>query len=207
MRHTKRVEKKHGSLPRRKHEDLTRQERLWLWYFDLEYDIPLTPADENYRKALEIAYKAVIQYYPRYSLHRVATFLSKKLAESEEFEGSREYRQCLTYVQDSINLFSEPLDVEKEFKRQLYINRFMDLSGKAEKKKDWAAAVRAVEKAAELENFNQETDEKMREMMKNFSAKEVTFAHSMAELSKLVEERRKERMESIPEAETVDDTE
>lgn len=207
MRHTKRLEKNHGNLPRRNPSELTTQERLWLWYFDMDHDIVLTPFEENYRKALEIAYKAVIQYYPRYSFHRIANFLSKELKKSTEFEGERQYRQCLTYVQDSINLFSEPLDVDKEFKRQLFVNRLLDISAKAEKSKEYSAAVRAIEKAAELENFNQETDEKMREMMKNFSAKEVTFAHSMAELSKLVEERRKERMESIPEAETVDDTE
>lgn len=207
MRDVKKLEKKHGNLPRRRMEELSTLDRIWHWYFNPDYDIVLTPQEEKVRVILEKAYKLIQQYYPRYSFHRIANFLSKRLELDEGPEMSRGYRQCLTYLDDSIKVFSKPVDVNKEFRRQVYINRFHNLSVSAEKEKNYAAAVKAVEKAAELENFHQDADERIRDMVKNKEAKEVVFVSSMEQLQKEVELRRKERMELIPEAEEVDDTE
>lgn len=206
MRDIKKLEKDHGNLKRRRFAHLGSLDRIYHWYFDLEHDIVLTPWEEKYKYALELAYKLVEKYYPRYSFERIATFLNKKLNEDPNFGETRAHRQCVSYVKDSIRVFDEPIDVEKEFRRKLYVKRLHELSAKAEKSENYNAAVKAIEKAAELENFHQDTDERIREMMKNFEAKEIIFAASTADLQKMIEERRKALTDSIPEAE-IDDTE
>ncbi len=206
MRDIKKLEKDHGNLKRRRFADLSSIDRIYHWYFDMEHDIVLTEWEQKYRHALELAYKMLQKYYFDYSFERIATFLNKKLNEDPEFGEKRAHRQCITYLHDSIKVFGRPVDVDKEFRRQLYIRKFHNLSEKAEKSENYAAAVKAIEKAAELENFHQDADERFRELLKNFEAKEIVFAASTEDLKKMIEERRKALTESIPEAE-LDDSE
>lgn len=203
MRDLKKLEKKHGQLRKRRMEEMTSFERIWNYYFNMEYDIMLTPAEEITRQIYETAYNAVLKYFPAYSIHRVASFLARHLEEKQGIE--RTHRQCITYVNESINLFGEPVEIDKEKRKQLYISRLNLLSMKAEQSQDFNAAQKAIAKAAELENFNVEADEKFRDMMKNMEAKEVVFASSMDQLKELVEQRRKRLLESSDEAEIVED--
>lgn len=203
MRDLKKLEKKHGQLRKRRMEEMTSFERIWHYYFNMEYDIILTEAEETIRAIYELAYNAVLKYFPAYSINRIASFLVRYLEEKKGI--SRTHRQCITYVNEAINLFGEPVEIEKEKRKQLYIARLNLLSMKAEQSKDYSAALKAASKAAELENFNVEADEKFREMMKNMEAKEVVFASSMDQLKELVEQRRKKLLDSSEEAEIVED--
>src|SRR5690606_35287174 len=165
MRDLKKLEKKHGQLRKRRMEEMTSFERIWHYYFNMEYDIILTPAEETTRQIYETAYNAVLKYFPAYSIHRVASFLVRHL--EEKMTITRTHRQCITYVNESINLFGEPVEIDKEKRKQLYISRLNLLSMKAEQAQDFSSAMKAASKAAELENFNVEADEKFRDMMKN----------------------------------------
>lgn len=180
-------------------------DRIWMYYFDLEYDSVLTELEEFQRRVYELAFKLVQKYYPGYSIHRIAAFLRRQLAENEGFKVSRSDRQCITYVQEAIRLFGEPIEEDKEFKRKLYIGRLLALAAKAENAKDFNAAIKANEKAAALEDFNQDADERIREILKKQEAKEVVFASSKEQLETLIAERRKKYLEQAEEAELADD--
>jgi hypothetical protein len=193
MRDVKRLEKKHGQLQRRRMQELSTTDRIWHWYFNMDYDIVLTDAEEQTREILQKTYEILLRYYPAYSFHRIANFVSKHIQDNLGI--SRTQRQCLNYVTDAIQIFGEPVDVSKEFKKTVYINRLNYLSHKAEKEKDFSAAIKAVEKAADLEKFNEENDELVKKLISEKEAKEVVFAATKEHLEQLIQERRKKYLE------------
>lgn len=185
-RRTKTLEKKHGKLPRRRFEDVDSLQRIWLYYFDMRHEIVLTKAEEDVRQILEIADELLIRYYPGLSLAMISNRL--KIAIKERLHLEREHRQCITYVNQALNIFGEPVDVDKNKKRQLYIKRLNNMAVKAEEEGDYTAAVRALTKAAEIENFNKEGDESLKDLIKATNAKEIVFTASMDELKKRASE-------------------
>jgi PHD/YefM family antitoxin component YafN of YafNO toxin-antitoxin module len=193
MRDIKRLEKKHGHLKRRRMEGLSTTERIWHYYFDLEFDIILTDAEEQTRLILQKTYETILRYYPGYSFHKIANFISKHISETMDIH--RTQRQCLNYVQDAIQVFGDPVDVSKEMKKQIYINRLHYLSHKAEKEADYSAAIKALEKAAELEKFNVENDEMIKQLISDKEAKEVVFASTKEQLESLIQQRRAKYIE------------
>lgn len=200
MKDVKRLEKKHGELRRRRMEELSTNERIFEWYFNLEFEIILTPAEEQIRQILELADKIIIRYYPAFSFHKIASLLSRKI--KSDLKIDRSYRQCLNYVQDAMKVFAQPVEVEKEFKKNIYINRLNLLAQKAEKEQDFAAAIKALDKAAQLENFNQGEDELVKKLMAEMEAKDITFAASKEQLEAIVAIKRKKYIEN--EAEDTD---
>lgn len=194
MKDVKRLEKKHGELRRRRMEELSTNERIFEWYFNLEFEIILTPAEEQIRQILELADKIILRYYPAFSFHKIASLLSRKI--KSDLNLDRSYRQCLNYVQDAMKVFAQPVEVEKEFKKNIYINRLNLLAQKAEKEQDFAAAIKALDKAAQLENFNQGEDELVKKLMAEMEAKEITFAASKEQLEAIVAIKRKKYIEN-----------
>lgn len=185
-RRVKKLEKKHGQLPRRRFDNVDTLERIWLYYFDMRHDIVLTKAEEDVRKILEIADELLLRYYPGISLAMISSRLQKKIKDDLHLE--REHRQCITYVNQALNIFGEPVDVDKDKKRQLYIKRLNNIAVEAEKAGEYNAAVRALTKAAEIENFNKDGDETLKELIKETNAKDIVFTSSMDELKKLASE-------------------
>ena len=179
-RRVKKLEKPEGKLPRRRFEDVEPIERIWLYYFDMRHEIVLTKFEEEWRQILEIADALLLRYYPGISIAMIASKLKIKIKNDLNIE--REHRQCITYVNQALNIFGEPVDVDKEKKRQLYIKRLNNIAVQAEEKGDYNAAVRALTKAAEIENFNKEGDETLKELIKETKAKEITFTSNISEL-------------------------
>lgn len=194
----KALDKESKNLPRRRPEDLSRVELIWHYYFDMDREIVLTPTEHEYRKSLEMAWKLFQQYYPMYSQRRIAALLFKKRMDLDQEVTER---TCFTIVEDAIKIFGYPNEVDKELKRNIYITRLHKLAEKAEKELNFNAAIKAVEKAADLEQFHMDADERIREMLKNKEPKEIVFASSFAQLEELREQKRKEILEGIPEAE------
>jgi hypothetical protein len=181
-RRLKKVEKKHEQLPRRRFDDLQPLERIWLYYFDMNYEIVLTKGEEETRQILEMADELILRYYPGYGISTIAARLVKYIFTKLKKEVG--HRQCINYVNQAMNIFGEPIDVDKEKKRQLYIKRFNHMAIKAEKDKDYNAATRALTKAAELENFNKDGDESIKDLIKNMKAKEIVFSSNIEDLKK-----------------------
>jgi hypothetical protein len=181
-RRLKKVEKKHEQLPRRRFDDLQPLERIWLYYFDMNYEIVLTKGEEETRQILEMADELILRYYPGYGISTIAAKLVKDIARKLDKEVG--HRQCINYVNQAMNIFGEPIDVDKEKKRQLYIKRFNNMAIKAEEEGDFNAATRALTKAAELENFNKDGDESIKDLIKNMKAKEIVFSSNIEDLKK-----------------------
>jgi hypothetical protein len=181
-RRLKKVEKKHEQLPRRRFEDVQPLERIWLYYFDMNYEIVLTKGEEETRQILEMADELILRYYPGYGISTIAAKLVKDIARKLDKEVG--HRQCINYVNQAMNIFGEPIDVDKEKKRQLYIKRFNNMAIKAEEEGDFNAATRALTKAAELENFNKDGDESIKDLIKNMKAKEIVFSSNIEDLKK-----------------------
>ena len=194
-RRLKTVEKKHNRLPRRRFEDATRQERIWLYYFDMSHDIVLTESEEEYRQILEMADELTLRYYPGYNLSTIASRLAKEIEKKLGKEIT--HRWCMTYVNEALTLFGEPVDVDKEKKRQLYIKRFNNLAIKAEEEGDFNSASRALMNASKLENFNNGTDDSLKDLLKNTEAKEIVFVSTMDELKKRADELLKQSAEDV----------
>jgi hypothetical protein len=181
-RRLKKVEKKHEQLPRRRFDDVQPLERIWLYYFDMNYEIVLTKGEEETRQILEMADELILRYYPGYGISTIAAKLVKDIARKLDKEVG--HRQCINYVNQAMNIFGEPIDVDKEKKRQLYIKRFNNMAIKAEEEGDYNAATRALTKAAELENFNKDGDESIKDLIKNMKAKEIVFSSNIEDLKK-----------------------
>lgn len=194
----KSLDKETKHLPRRRPDELTRVELIWHYYFDMENEIVLTEVEHQYRLSLELAWKLFSQYYPMYSKRRIAALLFKKRMDLDQEVTER---TCFTMIEDAIKVFGYPNEVDKELKRNIYITRLHKLSEKAEKELNFNAAIKAIEKAADLEHFHQDADERIREMLKTKEPKEIVFASTLAQLEELRDQRRKEILEGIPEAE------
>jgi hypothetical protein len=206
MRDVKRLEKKHGQLKRRRMAELTTTERIWHYYFDLDFDIILSDAEEQTRQILQLSYEIIMRYYPAYSMHKIANFISKTIADKMQI--TRTQRQCLNYVSDALQVFGDPVDVDKELKKQIYITRLNYLSQKAEKENDFSSAIKAMEKAADLEKFNMENDELIKKLINEKEEKEVIFASTKEQLESLIQQRRKKYTdENADDAEIVQEDE
>ena len=174
---------------------MTRQERIWLYYFDMSHDIVLTESEEEYRQILEMAQELNIKYYPGYNISTISSKLAKEI--EEKLQKPFTHRACMNFVNEALTLFGDPVDVDKEKKRQLYIKRFNYLSIKAEEKGDFEGASKALLSAAKLENFNNGTDDSLKDLLKNTEAKEIVFVSTMDELKKRADELLKQSAEDV----------
>src|SRR5690606_33725488 len=164
---SKNLIKHHGNLPRRKEDDPFLA--LWRHYHDTDYEMVLTPGQQE---RLSIYEKAKDLYDEGYSRGETAKHL-KVHFEKEGIEFS--IRTAYGYIQDAIDLFGagEAIDLSREKHTMIEIGK--RLMKKAEKEGEYKAAGTIYQSLIKLYGFDKENDE-LAEMIKKLKPYQILIS-------------------------------